>query len=727
MARKYAQESKEKPESNEDDELLAKIRENFNIAQDCYSDQRQEAEEDFKFRKGDQWDDTIKVQRQNDGRPCLVVNKLGQFIRQVVNDQKKNRPSINVNPGDSQARIEVAQVLQAIIKNIESQSMAENAYDTAFDNCCTGGEGYFRIITEYSDPMSFDQEIRIKPIDNPFSVFIDPNFRSDFSNIEWAFIFDEISKEKFEREYPDSKWCSGDIYLQGQDTWISPNSVRIAEYFYIDYVKQKIVLLKNGEIMLKEEYDKLEPETKKITSIVKERETYNKVVKWVKTNGHEILESTEFPGQYIPIVPVFADTFIVEGKRYFEGMIRQAKDPQRAYNFWNSAEAEQLALAPKAPYIVAEGQIEGHEAEWNSLNSQNVPYLEYKPVSSGGTPAPPPQRTQFDPQITSILNAKQMSNEDLKATTGIYDPSLGMDQKEASGKALITKQRQAELTNFHYLDNLQKSLKYAGRILLDIIPIVYDTKRVVRIVGGVNEEDELKIINSFDEKDPIFLDIGKYDVEISMGPYGENQRQDSLESMLALMQISPDLVNVMGDIFVGKQDWPGAKEVSERLKIMLPPALQNNQELPPEIQAQIAQKQAEYEQKIQQDAVQMQAMQKMIADTTALLNKTEAELKNKMADIESKERIEAMKARVQLLVAGIKEDAQDSRLAFTQELMFTQQKQQGQAEIPNQKDVFVFPGVNDPITEESQEGEINPEDEHNLLAKLSQHNQNNNM
>lgn len=280
---------------NTEDDLLYSIKENFKIASETYSQQRRDAREDFAFRNGDQWPAEIKNQRQIDGRPCLEINKLPQFIKQVVNNQKINRPSINVNPGDSQAKIEIAKVLQAIIKNIESNSMAENAYDTAFDCAVTGGEGYFRITTEYSNPLSFDQEICIKAIDNPFSVYIDPNFKSDFTDIEWAFIFDDISKEEYKRLYPNSEVCSGAIFEDYE--WIREDLVRIAEYFYIDYEKIKIVQLKNGEILNKKDYDELDEEVKKSTEIIKERESYKKVIRWVKTNGFEILEETIFPGE----------------------------------------------------------------------------------------------------------------------------------------------------------------------------------------------------------------------------------------------------------------------------------------------------------------------------------------------------------------------------------------------------------------------------------------------
>lgn len=730
----------EKEDLKDDDLLLAKIRENFKLAQESYSMQREQAREDFKFRSGDQWDNNIRRQREIDQRPCLTVNKLNQFVRQVVNNQKINRPSINVNPADSQASIDKAMIYQAIIKNIEAQSFAENAYDTAFDNACTGGEGYFRIITDYKDPLSFDQDIYIKAIDNPFSVYIDPNFKSDFSDINWAFVFDKIQKDVFKREYPNSEIFNP--YFYEQTEWISEDYVIVAEYFYIDYEDLDIVLLEDGTTLFKKDYKALDNAPK----IVKERTSKKKIVKWVKTNGHEILESTVFPGEIIPIIPVFADTYLVDGQRIFEGVIRQAKDPQKAFNFWTSAQAEQIALAPKAPFIGVEGQFEDHEEEWNNSNKANYAYLEYKPViTQNGQAAPAPQRTQFDPQIGTIVQAKADANEDLKATTGIYEASLGYDKKEASGVALMSKQRQAEVTNFLFIDNLAKSLKYAGKCILGIIPIIYDTEREVLVKGKVNEEDKTVKVNSLEEKEPIFFNaIGKYDIDVSIGPYGENQRQNAIESMLSLMQINPQLSSLIGDIFVAKQDWDGAKEISERLKIMLPPELQGKQELPPELQAQLAQAQAQYEQQIQAQSVQLQQMQQLVANLTSELNKAQndnilkdIDLKNKQSEIESKERIAQLNAQIELLKAGIKEDAADSRLAFTQELNYLSAKnkqeelqeemeeQQGQPQ-PRLQDETVLAGVNDPVTNANTTGssELSEDEQNDLLNKLDNFTQN---
>ena len=258
------------------------------------------------------------------------------------------------------------------------------------------------------------------------------------------------------------------------------------------------------------------------------------------------------------------------------------------------------------------------------------------------------------------------------------------------------------------------------KILLNIIPIVYDTQRVIRIKGGINEEDETVVINAFDEKDPVFLDIGKYDVDVSIGPYGENQRQEAIDSMLSLMQANPELTTIIGDIFVGKQDFDGAKEISERLKIMLPPQLQGQQDLPPEIQAQVAQAQAQYEQTIAQQGAQLQQMQQLIADLTSKANIAEAKYENKQADIESKERIASLNARVELIKAGIKEDGLDCRLAFQQELNYTQLRQKGAPNIPEQGDAYVLSGVNDPVTEAQNppDEDLSPEEQQALLAKL---------
>lgn len=708
--------------TQEQDDLLNTARRNFNIAEDYYASQRAQAAEDFRFRMGNQWDEITRQRREEDNKPVFEINKLGQFVKQVVNSQKENRPQINVKAGDAKSDKKIANVLQAIILKIQEQSFAEKAYDCAFDNACTGGEGFIRIATDYIDSMSFDQDILIKPIENSFSVYIDPNTCADYTNMKWAFVFDKITKEEFEELYPNSDCYTGGLFTDTYDNsgWINTNEVRIAEYFYIENKNVDLVQLEDGTVLEKNIYNKMP--NKDDFVVVNKRKSISKSVKYIKTNGYEILEEGDFPCAYIPIIPVYGDTYIVQGKRVMEGIIRQAKSPQRAYNYWASLEAELLMLAPKAPYMVVKGQIAGFEADWANSNIDNAPYLQYNLVTQDGQVAPPPQRQQFDPAINTVLQAKQASNEDIKSTTGIYDPSLGKEMKEASGVALLTKQRQSETNNFMYVDNLSTSLKHVGRCLLDMIPKIYDNERVLSLVLDNKKGNEIVKLNSEDEES-IFLNMGKYEASISIGPYGQNQRQEAIESIMSLISYKPELIDLIGDIYIGKQDWEGAQEMSERMKLLLPPALQDGaqKELPPEVQTMIAQG----EQQLQVQTQQLAEQQAMIANLTATLNDINNKLKNKDAERESKERIKFAEINRDLIIAGLKEDAQDSRMAFKEELKYSNMKQKEKDEDVVMSDEFVLAGVNDPITEadksqqEREESDsISDEDKQRLLGEL---------
>ncbi|HUP81269.1 MAG TPA: portal protein, partial [Pirellula sp.] len=343
-------------------------------------------------------------------------------------------------------------------------------------------------------------------------------------------------------------------------------------------------------------------------------------------------EETEWPGQWIPIVPVLGDELNIDGKRVLESVIRHAKDPQKMYNYWASAETEAIALAPRAPFIGAEGQFEGHEGKWREANNKNYAYLEYKPTSINGQPAPPPQRNAFEPAVMAITQARMQSAEDLKATTGIYDATLGMRSNENSGVAIQKRTNQSQTNNFHFIDNLRRARRHAGRIIVDLIPKIYDTARTVRIMGEedtiemvkINQETEFKGENKFFK-----FDQGKYDVAIDEGPSFATKRQEAVQSMLAFVQAYPAAAQLVGDLMVKNMDWPGANEISERLKKSLPPGIADQADekkpLPPQVQA------------------QMQQMNQVIEQLTEQLVHRTKQIESKTLELESRERIEMAK------------------------------------------------------------------------------------
>lgn len=643
------------------------MRERFKQASESWSEQRRLSLEDLEFLSGDQWPDDIKSARDLDKRPCLTINRLPQFLRQVTNEQRQNRPSIKVSPVDDNADVETAKVLQGIIRHVEYNSSADTAYDTAFYYSAASGLGFFRIITDYVSPTSFELEPLIKRVKNPFSVYPDPFFKEpDGCDMEYCFIVEPISKDEFKDMYPDaelssmSDWKSiGDM----NDGWCEEDATRLAEYFYKDYEEKDLVLLNTKEILEKSE---LPEELPLGIEIVKERKALIPVVRWIKTNGIEILEETTFPGSYIPIIPVIGDEIEIDGKRILSGVIRNAKDPQRMYNYWASSETEMIALAPRAPFIGVEGQFEGHENEWKTANIKNYAFLQYKPKTIGGQLAPPPARNIFEAPTQSITQARMQTSDDLKATTGIYDASLGARSNENSGIAIQRRNVQAQTANFHFMDNLSRSLRHAGRILVEIIPQIYDTERAIRIIGEDETEDVVYINQVFEKngKTQLYdLSRGKYDVTISNGPSYATKRQEAVESMLALSQANPQITQIAGDLMVKNMDWPGADEIAERLKKTIPPNLLEqegggeSQEIPPQVQA------------------QMQQMNQMVEQLTnelnhknEIINQKQVELSFKQAELESREKIEFAKIEAGLKEAWVKTASQEAIAALKAEV-----------------------------------------------------------
>jgi hypothetical protein len=636
--------------TTEDDKILEVALSRFASVERAESENRLLALDDLQFVKGEQWPEAIRREREIDGRPCLVINKLPQSIQQVTNDQRQNRPSLVIHPVDSGADIKTAKVFQGVIRHIEYNSSAEAAYDTAFESAVKGGKGFYRIVTAYSDPMSFDQEILIKRIPNPFSVYFDPYSQEpDGSDSNFAFITEVISKAEFDEKYPESKAAKGGWTAFGdqEPTWIMEDSVRVAEYFYKEFKNEEIAQLSTGETVLKKDITEL-PEG---VSIVKERVAKVPTIKWVKLSGCEILEKTDWPGIHIPVIPVYGTEHNINGVRTLEGIVRNAKDPARMYNYWKSAETETIALAPRTPFVAAIGQIDGFEAVWASANRKNHSYLPYNPKSVDGVLLPPPQRQVFEPAIGAITQAARGASEDIKATTGIYDASLGGKSNETSGVAIQRRNNQAQTSNFHFIDNLTRSLKHTGRILIDLIPKIYDTPRTVRIIAEDGEQEIVRVNDPTFQKDgePTLyaLDTGKYDVTVDVGPSFASKRQEASANMIELTRSIPQIGQAAPDLIVKNMDWHGAQEMAERLKKTLPPNLvddpkNKDKQLPPQVQA------------------QMQQQGQMIEQLTEQLNALKAEKEQKLVELESKERIEMAKLETSATIELAKLQSKES-------------------------------------------------------------------
>ena len=569
-----------------EDKVIERAQKRFNLAADLESEGRIERLDDIKFvRLGQQWPDSVKRDRERPGqeRPMLTINRLFQFRNQIINEIRQNRPGIKVRPVDDQSDVDTAEVMQGLIRHIQDASRADIAYDTAAEWQVDCGLGYFRIITDYCEDDSFNQDILIKRVVDPNKVYFDPeSTEPDGSDAKWAFVIEDWSLDDFEIEYPDIDTTSWQDGVTGdRQGWFGKDYVRVAEYFEIKSVPRTLVQLQDGSTLFK---DELPDEYKDL--IIDERPSFDKKCMWYKIGGDKILDKTELPTSFIPVIPVIGNEVWCEGKRHVHGLTRFAKDPARQYNYMQSANTEVMALAPRAPYIVAEGQIDGYEQEWLMANRHNISVLTYNPVSFGGTTVGAPQRQQGITTNPGFESAMERAIDDMKSTMGIFDASLGNRESNQSGKAILSQQRQANIGNFHFSDNLNRSIRQAGRIIVEMIPKIYDTQRVIRILG----EDEVPKQVSINPDQPeakmeqpsqqggvesIYnFNVGKYDIVVDSGPNYATKRQEAAESMMAFVQADPAVLQVAGDLIVRNMDWPGADEIAKRMQAMLPPQIQ---------------------------------------------------------------------------------------------------------------------------------------------------------
>ena len=638
-------------------DILATARSRLDLAMSALSESREDEIDDLKFYAGSpdnhwQWPADVlatrgAVQGQTiNARPCLTIKKLPQHVRQVTNDQRQNRPGAKVIPVDDDADVEIAEIFNGMIRHIEYISDADVAYDTACENQVAYGEGYLRILTEYCDADTFDQDIRIGRVRNSFSVYMDPTIQDPTgADAKWCFITEDITKDDYARMYPNAAPIttlqSLGVGDQSISNWLNEDTIRIADYYYIDHDKATLNLYPGNVTAFSGT-----PEDRQLEAIYgkpkKSREADRVKVRYCKINGYEILEERDWAGKWIPIIRVVGNEFEVDGRLYVSGLVRNAKDAQRMYNYWVSQEAEMLALAPKAPFIGYGGQFEGYEDKWKTANTQNWPYLEVNPdVTDGqGSVMPLPQRAQPPMASTGLLQAKAGAAEDIKSTTGQYNASLGMGSNERSGKAILARQREGDVGTYHYGDNLARGVRHIARQLIDLIPKIYDTQRIARIIGEDGETKMVKInpeqdqaVNKIEDQDGIVIEkiynpgVGKYDVVATTGPGYATKRQEALEAMAQLLQGNPQLWQVAGDLFVKNMDWPGAQEMSQRFKKTIDPKLLSEGDDNPALQA--------ANQQIQAMGQEMEQMHQMIQNVGKSIEAQDMKRKDYEAQIKA--------------------------------------------------------------------------------------------
>lgn len=654
---------------DKDDDQLATGKKAFERCSDHESENRTIALEDIKFaRLGEQWPTEIKKKRELAQRPVLTINKMPAFIRQVVNDARQNKPSIKVHPVDDRADPKTAEIINGLIRNIEYTSNADVAYDTAGEAAIVGGFGYWRIGLDYAYADAFEMDLTIERISNQFSVYGDPNSTAaDSSDWDVAFIVDRMPKEEFKRKYKKAKNSAGEPatvdFDSGGETfgdWVNDDGVMIAEWWQRKEVETTFYLLSNGHTYSEEQF--ADPDVQLgiqagTLSVVKSRKgTTHKVTQTFMT-GADILEVKEWPGCYIPIIPVYGDEIIVEGKRHFRGLIHSAKDAQRMVNYWRSTSTELVALSPRVPFIGEEGAFDV-DPNWNTANSENHSYLEYK---SGKQP---PQRQPIDSgaaggALQEALNAA----DDMKAIIGIYDASLGARSNETSGRAIMARQKEGDTATFHFIDNISRAIRHTGRVLIDLIPKVYSGERIIRVLGEdgtpanvkVNAQEPQPVTGAdgkpeVDERGAAIMALhdltaGKYDLTVTTGPSYTTQREETAVQMTEFVRAFPAAAPIIGDLLAKSLDWPGADEIAERLK-KINPALQDQAGIPPQIQEQIKQGMEQIK-KLEQENQQLKVgaetdMAKIESDAQATIRKQDMDFSLKSREIEMTRRLKLM-------------------------------------------------------------------------------------
>jgi len=562
------------------------------------STNRVEAINDLRFRYGDQWPVVVQNSRNLQDRPCLTINEVDAFCRQVENQQRQQRPRIKVHAVDNISDPKVAKVISGMMRHFEVNSNADYAYDTAFSFATTMGWGYFRMQTDYIREDSFDQDIYFMPIDNPFSVYFDPSSSlPDGSDAEQCLVTDLMKKSAFKKQYPGAQAEGFSPLSSGEKTtdWITEEEIRLAEYFYIDRVRAKLVKLSDGTVLWRDQLPSNEKLEQLNIQVIGDRDSYRSRVNWCKQTAGEILEKKEIPGKYIPVIPVYGNSCIIDGKRRRFGLVRFAKDPQIMVNFWQTAVTESLALAPKAKWLMPVGADEGFENEWAQANISARATLHYLPTVEGKD-VPPPQRIAPEPPPPGFIEASMLASQNLSKVLGIYDPGISQSRLHKSDKTINAEDQQTDQSNFHFYDNLTRSISHGGRIALGWIPKIFDTERVMRIIGedgrpgmetiNHKQRDEAgaiqKVLND--------VTVGQYDIVMDTGPGYDSKRQEAVSVFTNMLgtPLGEKIAQVADDVIVRNLDVPGADVIADRLAAANPLAqIDEKSDIPPKVQMMI--------------------------------------------------------------------------------------------------------------------------------------------
>lgn len=610
------------------DDLIALARDRMDDAATADKPNREMGLDDLRKTTGEIWGEEERRAREEAGRPVITINPLNQYVRQVTGQIRQLNPAIKVSPADGAANDEVAEVYEGLIRAIQYNSDAASVFEAAAESAAACGIGHFRVRAKYCDGATFDQEIMVERIHNPFSVFWDPQAKMPTrEDADYCFVVEEMGTKAFADAYPKASVEA--ITAEHKDNtvyaWGGIDTVTVAEYFWIERQEVEIGLLRDGSVV---------ESPRPPMDILRTRKMIKPVVKWAKITGAEVLEGPkELPGQFIPVFAVTGEEWHVGESMYRSSVIRFAKDPVRLYCYERSTDAEITAAQPKAPYLITTKQVQGHETHWQRANQSNFPFLPYNPDPN----APPPMRVPPPVSSQGLMNQMQMSLNDMSRTTGIYPSSLGAPSNETSGVAIAQRKMESQMSTSVYADNLMKAIRHCGRVMVDMIPLIYDTQRVIKILGE-NDAEKAVVINRVvmtAEGEAVENDmtVGRYATRVSVGPSYDTKRQESSQSMLDFIRSVPTAASVTADLVAKAQDWPDADQFAARLRHILPPGVVPLDDLPPDEQQramaarQSAQQAAQMMQQIEAAKAQAE-IRKLTADAT----ESEADAKKATAE-----------------------------------------------------------------------------------------------
>jgi hypothetical protein len=619
-----------------DKKILEEACERYEYIQSADSHNKKASESDFEFtyKNGADWPQDAKERREAAGEPCLSFPMLRQFVNQVANDQRQNRPGVRAHPAGDDTTKDDADLVQGLVRGIEYESSAEAAYDTGFHHAVVGGRGYWRIVSEYERADSFNQVLRIKRIVDPGTVDLDPDFMEpDGSDRNYGFVSEVVPKVDFEARWPKADAVSW-TPAENAGKWYTDDrkSVVVADYYRRVCTHDDLWMLTDGSIVFKSDY----PAGAQLPmgqdglplSIAQDHEgedisrpTKRYSVEWYKiAGGEQILETYDWPGTIIPVICCMGDEIVLNGKRVYQGLVRPAHDAQRMYNYRRSAEAGRLTLATKAPYLAAWESVEGLEQFWKNANKVSYGFLPYRAFDKEGKPLPSPSRTPPATVETGWAESAQQDKQDMRATMGMYENSLGLHGQETSGRAILAREKQGDNATFHFVDNLSRAIALTGKIIVEVLPYFYDTARSVMHVG-LDGARSVKQINQAlpagemtpDAKPENDIRTGKFAITVEAGPSYATKREESADKLGQLVQAYPPLMQVAGDLVVKAQDMPDSDEIAERLRATLPPQIQQMLQAKEQGQDPQVQQLSQQLQQVQQQAQQaLQGMQQQL-------------------------------------------------------------------------------------------------------------------